>query len=81
MDNTQVIYHEDGTITVYSPFGTKPESFDATYRVGWITLGIAVLKNRVPFTLRMIARGKMNPLKVHPPCVHGIEGVRTLYRL
>ncbi len=32
-DNTQVIYHEDGTITVYSPFGTKPESFDATCRI------------------------------------------------
>lgn len=43
-DNTQVIYHEDGTITVYSPFGTKPESFDATYRSGWIAIGIAVLK-------------------------------------
>ena len=41
---------------------------------------LGVLKNRVPFTMRMIARGKMNPLKVHPPCVHGIEGVRTLYR-
>ena len=42
-DNTQVIYHEDGTVTVYSPFGAKPESFDTTDR-SWIAIGIAVLK-------------------------------------
>ena len=41
-DNTQVVYHEDGTITVYSPFGPKPENEDM--RMNWIAIGKAILK-------------------------------------
>ena len=41
-DNTQVVYHEDGTITVYSPFGPKPE--DEDMRMNWIAIGKAILK-------------------------------------
>lgn len=41
-DNTQVVYHENGTITVYSPFGPKPENENA--RIGWVAIGKAILK-------------------------------------
>lgn len=41
-DNTQVVYHADGTITVYSPFGPKPENEDM--RMNWIAIGKAILK-------------------------------------
>lgn len=41
-DNTQVVYHKDGTITVYSPFGPKPEN--ENMRMGWVAIGKAILK-------------------------------------
>ncbi|WP_350454668.1 succinate dehydrogenase/fumarate reductase iron-sulfur subunit [Slackia heliotrinireducens] len=37
-------------------------------------------QNRVPFAVRMVTSGKMNPLHIQKP-VKGIEGVRKLYEI
>ena len=40
--------------------------------------GIIANANRMPFAIRMVAAGKMNPLHAPKP-VPGIESVRKLY--
>ncbi|HWI52901.1 MAG TPA: succinate dehydrogenase/fumarate reductase iron-sulfur subunit [Symbiobacteriaceae bacterium] len=39
---------------------------------------VGTVTKRIPFALRMVRRGKINPLSI-PKAVHGIEGVRKLY--
>lgn len=44
------------------------------------TEGILATVKRVPFALRLLSKGKINPLHFPQP-VRGIEGVRKIYRL
>ncbi len=42
------------------------------------TEGLVSTMNRIPFALRLIRKGKINPLHM-PREVEGIEGVRKIY--